>query len=79
MAVPIAISKNVNFFVTQIIDDMCNSVTATVVYQGTAQPIQLTLWQGQDYVAIGNWTNAQAINQISLLIDQVILNTQNSI
>ena len=69
MASQSTITTTATFIVGTIIDDMVNSVVATVYLNGCPAPLQLVLWSGQAYQAIGNWTTAQALAQITALLN----------
>jgi hypothetical protein len=69
MANSITVTTNATFIVGAIVDDMTNSVVATITLAGTSVPIQLTLWRDNAYQAIGNWTNDQAIAEITALLN----------
>jgi hypothetical protein len=52
--------------VITINDNTINAVVALIRINGLAQA--LTLWQGSEYIAIGNWTQEQANARILELI-----------
>lgn len=51
-----------------IIDSPSGSVTASVSI--FSENIDFILWEGEDYVEIGNWTQAQAEQRIQELIHE---------
>lgn len=57
---------------TECITDYGNRVEATLLYietsTGKNQEVIITLWDGEDYINIGQWTDTDAQNRIIELI-----------
>jgi len=64
------ITTSAIFTIGPITDNMIDTVSATIYLSGTNMTsLNMTLWSGQDYINIGNWTNDQAISRITSLLN----------
>jgi len=69
---PTIITTTATFTLGPILDDNSGTITATIYLSGNpVTPIKMVLWSASSsptYSEIGDWTNAQAISQITSLL-----------
>jgi len=54
--------------INEVTDDFNSVVTAVVSFMETGQVKRLILWEGPAYVTIGEWTTADVIARLKVLL-----------